>query len=417
MCWMNLLRRQGWAVVLLVAGTGHAKELPGMAESVADEGIRSVAVPGGLMVRYEVTLPGTDVSFEMVPVPGGEFLLGSPPTEADRREDEGPQVSVQVAPFWMGRCEVTWAEYRAFMTQYELFKKLEGLRLTRSRLETARQELESLPAVEAYLNQQQPEVDAVTCPTPLYDTSYTYGPGEEDDQPAVTMTQFAAKQYTKWLSGITGQQFRLPTEAEWEYAARAGSTTAYAFGDDPAELEDHGWYEDNSDFETHAVGSKTPNAWGLFDLHGNAAEWVLDAFEPEHYGSLPAGITAWEAVAWPTRLFPRVIRGGSWLSPPAECRSAVRQGSDDEEWDLSDPNLPKSPWWFTEEQGMGVGFRIVRPLRPMDEAQQRQVWDADIKRLREDVAARIEEGRGAQSAADERLPAAIGELEAAQSAP
>ncbi len=408
-----MFRRFFFTVSYVFLGAVHsvyAADQPGLATEEPGETVQSVAIDQGVMVPYVFVIPGTSVASEMVPVPGGEFLLGSPETEADRNEDEGPQVRVTVAPFWIGKCEVTWAEYRAFMAQYEAFKKLDSLRFASSRLESAKKEVDLMPEVKKYFDEQQMEVDAVTCPTPLYDSSFTYAPGEEPDQPAVTMTQFAAKQYTKWLSGITGEQYRLPTEAEWEYAARAGTTTAYSFGDDPEAIDAYGWYEDNSDYETHAVGTKQPNAWGLYDMHGNAAEWVLDGYQTDHYSQLQSGTSAAAAVAWPTKLFPRVIRGGSWLSVASDCRSAARQQSDDPEWNLSDPNLPKSPWWFTEEQATGVGFRIVRPLEPMDAAMQKQVWDADIERIRQDVADRLDEGRGAQTAADERLPGAVSAL-------
>ncbi|TWU27857.1 formylglycine-generating enzyme family protein [Bythopirellula polymerisocia] len=382
----------------------------GLASEDPGEAMQSVSIEEGFMVPYACSIPGTEATFTMMPIPGGEFLLGSPTNEADRKEDEGPQVIVKVAPFWMGKCEVSWAEYRAFMAQYEAFKKLDSLRFARSRMESAKKEVEALPELKEYFDKQATDVDAVTCPTPLYDSSFTYAPGEEPEQPAVTMTQFAAKQYTKWLSGISGEQYRLPTEAEWEYAARAGTTSAYSFGDDPDLIEEFGWYDDNSDYETHAVGSKQPNAWGLYDMHGNAAEWVLDGYEPEQYSQLQPNVLANNAIAWPTKLFPRVIRGGSWLSPASDCRSAARQQSQDSEWNLSDPNLPKSPWWFTEEQATGVGFRIMRPLEPMDTAMQKKVWDADIKRIQQDVADRLDEGRGAQTAADERLPGAVSAL-------
>jgi formylglycine-generating enzyme required for sulfatase activity len=370
----------------------------------------AVAVKEGYMVPYEATIPDTTVTFEMVPIPGGEFTLGSPDAESGRREDEGPPVRVKVEPFWMGKCEITWAEYQAFMEQYQIFKKLEELRFTSTRMESAKQQLAKLPAVKEYFDKQSLDVDAVTCPTPLYDSSFTYGPGEEPNQPAVTMTQFAAKQYTKWLSRITGQQYRLPTEAEWEYAARAGTDTSYSFGDNPDEIGDYAWTTDNADYQTHEVGSLKPNAWGLFDMHGNAGEWVLDQYIADHYGMLTAGVSAADAVAWPTELFPRVIRGGSWLALAEDCRSAARQQSDDAEWTLSDPNLPTSPWWLTEEASTGVGFRIVRPLAEMDAAFCTKVWDPDIERIQEDVADRIEEGRGVQTAADPRLPAAVSEI-------
>lgn len=370
----------------------------------------AVAVKAGFMVPYTATIPNTPVSFEMIPIPGGEFLLGSPKSEAGRQDSEGPQVRVKVEPFWMGKCEITWAEYQAFMAQYDAFKKLEELRFTSTRMESAKQQLEALPAVQEYFATQLSDVDAVTCPTPLYDSSFTYGPGEEPRQPAVTMTQFAAKQYTKWLSGILNQQYRLPTEAEWEYAARAGTATAFSFGEDPQAIGEYAWTTDNADYQTHEVGTLKPNAWGLYDMHGNAGEWVLDQFLADHYASLKDGVSAADAIAWPIKLFPRVIRGGSWLLSADECRSASRQPSDDPEWTLSDPNLPTSPWWFTEEAGTGVGFRIVRPLAKMDAALCRKVWDADIEHIQEDVADRLKEGRGAQAAADSRLPAAASEI-------
>jgi sulfatase modifying factor 1 len=242
----------------------------------------------------------------------------------------------------------------------------------------------------------------------------TYYAGEDPDQPAVTMTQYAAKQYTKWLSGITGRQYRLPSEAEWEYAARAGSTGAYSFGETASDLGDYAWFLANTEEETHAVGTKRPNAWGLHDMHGNVAEWVLDGYVADHYSSLRGKVTnAAEAVAWPTKLYPRVIRGGSWFDEPPLCRSAARHKSDDSDWKLSDPNLPESPWWFTEDPATGVGFRIVRPLAAMDKRLKEKVWEADIEEIRLDVADRLDEGRGTRGGADQRLPGAIEELRAA----
>jgi len=375
----------------------------GLSKTKPQEGL-SVEVEQGYMIAYTGQLPGTDVTFEMIPIPGGEFLLGSPDGEVDRNKDEGPQVRVNVPPFWMAKCEVTWAEYHAYMSMYDAFKKINELRVD---AEAAKEHA----AVKTYLEQESLEVDAVTAPTPLYDPDAAYAAGEEPDQPAVTMTQYAAKQYTKWLSGITGNVYRLPSEAEWEYAARAGSTTAYSFGDDAEELPEHGWFDENADYETHPVGSKPANAWGLHDMHGNAAEWVLDGYLADHYSTLgKAATNSTDAVAWPTKLYPRVIRGGSWLDEAAACRSATRHQSDDSEWALSDPNLPVSPWWFTEDLSTGVGFRIMRPLNPPDKEMREKVWDPDVKYLKLDVADRLNEGRGTESSADKRLPAAIKQL-------
>lgn len=380
-----------------------AREMPGFAREAPSEGFR-VETDKGFMVPYKETIPGTEITFEMVPIPAGSFLMGSPASEAGRAEDEGPQVRVEVPAFWMGKCEVTWAEYRSYMSMYEVFKSFSDLR-------EDEEQLKELEATRTFLDQESVEVDGVTAPTPLYDASFTYYPGEDPDQPAVTMTQYAAKQYTKWISGMVGRKYRLPTEAEWEYAARAGSTSAYSYGDDPGKLGEYAWYAENSNDETHAVGKKTPNAWGLHDMHGNAAEWVLDAYSPDHYASLGSDLTkASKAVAWPTKLYPRAIRGGCWFDDPELCRSAARHKSDDPEWTISDPSLPKSPWWYTEDPSTGVGFRMIRPLKEMDEEMCKKVWEPDVEYLQQDVADRLDEGRGAIGGADSRLPKAVLEL-------
>ena len=145
----------------------------------------------------------------MVPIPGGEFVMGSPDTEAGRKPDEGPQHKVKISPFWMGRCEVTWNEYELFMYPDEE-------RRTRATVPT--------DAAGDKL------ADAVTHPSKPY-VEMSFGMGK-DGYPAISMTQHGANKYCQWLSAKTGHFYRLPTEAEWEYAARAGTTTAYFFGDD-----------------------------------------------------------------------------------------------------------------------------------------------------------------------------------------
>ena len=389
----------------------NSAEVPGIvASKPADQ--QSVATDQGFMVAYTERIPGTDITFEMIPIPGGEFLLGSPEGEADRNTDEGPQVRVKVAPFWMAKCEITWAEYQSYMNTYIAFKSMNRMRGERRRFGDKSEKLQSMPAVMEFLGQENIDVDGVTSPTPLYDDSYTYASGEEPNQPAVTMTQYAAKQYTKWLSGITEQQYRLPTEAEWEYAARAGSTTPYSFTAGES-LDDYAWYAANADDELQPVGTKLPNAWGLYDMHGNVAEWVLDEYDEASYVKLKDRVSVLEAVRWPTVRFPRAIRGGCWFDEPALCRSAARHKSDDPEWALEDPNLPVSPWWFTEDPSTGVGFRLLRPLTPMDAELTTKVWDADTEEIRQDVTDRLKEGRGTRSAADSRLPGALQELESA----
>jgi formylglycine-generating enzyme required for sulfatase activity len=338
----------------------------------------------------------------MVPIPGGEFLMGSPEGEADRADDEGPQVKVKVEPFWMARFEVTWDQYKSFMNMYDVFKKLQLLSANGKADKVIKQHAWNGKVEEEW------DVDAVTAPTPLYDSTFTYSAGEEPNQPAVTITPFAAKQFTKWLSGITGADYRLPSEAEWEYAARAGTTTAYSFGDDPSALEEYAWFEDNSDFATHPVGTKKPNAWGLFDMHGNAGELTLDEYAADTYETLaPGAVDAAKAIRWPTKIFPRVIRGGSWYETAPAARSAARQKTEEQEWKFSDPNVPKSPWWYTEEAAMAVGLRVMRPLKPLTDEDKKRVWEADHDDLRQDVSDRLREGRGAMGRTDETLPDAV----------
>ena len=348
----------------------------------------AIKVPGGWMVAYDETIPGTDVTFRMIPVPGGTLRMGSPAAEADRGADEGPQYDVAIEPFWIGRCEVTWAEYKAYMAACDVFKAMESA---------------GIRPVTA-----DNEADAVTAPSNLYDPTTTFTNGEDPAQPAVTMTQFAARQYTKWLSGLSSRFYRLPLESEWEYACRAGTTTPWSSGSEPDSLDAIAWFADNSDETTHPVGEKEPNAWGLHDMHGNVGEWVLDQLAPEGYArqaALTQPVPAATAAVWPTSLSPRVVRGGSYYDEPPQCRSAARRGSEDLPWKDVDPNLPKSPWWYTEEPALGVGMRIVRPLAVPDIAERRRWGDADIDSIRADTADRLTQGRGARGIVDPKVPA------------
>ena len=280
--------------------------------------------------RQEIT--GTPLNFEMIAVPGGSFSMGSDPKEAARKEDEGPQHVVKLSPFWIGKYEVTWDLYEPFVYKQHEMRQNNG----------------QVPA----------HVDAVTRPTKPY-LDMTFGMGKEG-MPAVGMTQYSAIQFCKWLYARTGVFFRLPTEAEWEYACRAGSTGPYSFGADSSQVGDYAWYAANSNSKTHPVGEKKPNAWGIHDMHGNAAEWTGDQYISDFYKQFK-GKTAENPFAKPDKLYPHSVRGGSFEDPAARLRSAARRASDPD-WKRIDPQIPKSNWWFPEAPFMGI--RLVRPLNP-----------------------------------------------------
>ena len=364
---------------------GIAKEKPSSGPSVK--------VDGGYMVPYAVTIPGTDVKFEMIPVPGGTFKMGSPADEADRKDDEGPQIEVNVDPIWVAKTEVSWAEYQEYMKLYSIFKEFESS--------------------DTRVVNDENKVDAITAPTELYDPSFTYEYGDDPEQPAVTMTQYSAQQYTKWLSLTTGQQFRLPTEAEWEYAARAGTTTAYSWGDDADESDDHAAYFDNSDEGPAKVGEKKPNAFGLHDMHGNAAELTVNQYSEDGYAAFAnkQPLNAIDAVEWPVESYPCVVRGGSWEMDPPDLRSAARLATDDEAWKEDDPNFPRSPWWFTSDPSRGVGFRLFRSYQPLPKDVITKFWEPTSEDVLADVQSRMDGGRGGVGVVDKSLPEAIKELQ------
>jgi formylglycine-generating enzyme required for sulfatase activity len=302
---------------------------------------------------YTETIPGSEVKFDMVAVPGGVFLMGSPAGESGRGGDEGPQHPVKIRPFWMGKCEVTWDEFDVY------------------RREKGADNADSNDDVLAK------DADAITGPTPPYvDPLYGHA---RDGHPAICMSHHAAMEYCRWLSAKTGKTYRLPTEAEWEWAARAGTDTAYSFGDDPKDLGDYAWYAKNSaptdgkkteragvaaDGTTHKVGSKKPNPWGLHDMYGNVTEWCVDHYKKDLYAGFPADAVMESPVVLPTdRRFSHVVRGGSWADDPPALRSAARRGSD-KTWIKHDPQRPQSIWWLTKMDV--VGFRIVRAVDEQD---------------------------------------------------
>ena len=294
------------------------------------------------MKAYVDTIPGTEVKFEMVPIPGGTFLMGSPENEEKRSDDEGPQHEVAIRPFWMGKHEVTWEEYDLFAFSFDLKKKAQ------QKIDLANQ-----PPGEK-------QADAITRPTPPY-ADETFGMGRKG-QPVICITHHAAMEYCRWLSAKTGKVYRLPTEAEWEYACRAGTKTTYSFGD-ASKLGDYAWFVENTE-KPQPVGKKKPNPWGLYDMHGNVSEWCLDLYIKDFYGKSASGSPVVGPVSLPTaKEYPYVARGGSWDDDPEKLRSAARLASNPE-WSVQDPQRPQSIWWHTD--ATFVGFRIARALEEQE---------------------------------------------------
>jgi formylglycine-generating enzyme required for sulfatase activity len=297
--------------------------------------------------EYSRIIPGSDVYIDMVPVEGGTFLMGSPEDEQGRSADEGPQREVTVDPFWMGKYEISWNQYDLFAN--EVINELE----------------QQLAATDRELNIT---ADALSTPTPPY-VDMSFGMGR-DGFPAISMTHYAAVMFTKWLSAKTGEFYRLPTEAEWEYACRAGSQSAYHFGDDTSDIDRYVWYNENSNRSYNRVGTKEPNAFGLHDMSGNIAEWTTDQYYEDYFERLE-GNPAVNPYFKPDQLYPRSVRGGSWQDGADDQRCAKRRGSH-ENWKMLDPQMPKSLWWHTSAPF--VGFRVVRPKETPSREEMEEYW-------------------------------------------
>jgi len=208
------------------------------------------------------------ITLEMVGLPAGKFLMGSPDSDPDAKSYEKPQHQVKINSFAIGKYPVTQAQYEAVM----------GTNPSK------------------FPNNPQNPVEKVSW----------------DD----------AQAFCQKLSQITGKTYRLPTEAEWEYACRAGTTTRFYFGDDANQLGDYAWYDGNSQDKTHPVGQKRPNAWGLYDMSGNVWEWCEDNSHNNYIGAPKDGS------AWLTNDNDyHILRGGSWYDFPNYCRSAIRNGN------------------------------------------------------------------------------------------
>ena len=234
------------------------------------------------------------LSLDMVAIPGGTYMMGTPAAEKGRDANEGPQHPVTIAPFWMAKFETTWDIYDLFSKQPE------------NGVKTA---------------ERKPRLDGVTGPTPTYgDATYDH---PHDQHPALCMSQHAAMEFCRWLSFKTGKAL----EARREWACRAGTTTAFSFGEDVTKLGEYAWFEANSDDHPHKVGMKKANPWGLHDMHGNVEEWCLDSYEKD-YAKYPIVRPTFEPFAPLTaKRFSNVARGGSWAQLAEKCRSGARDHS------------------------------------------------------------------------------------------
>lgn len=336
-----------------IAKTDPVKEVSGITDIWKKIVGNNKTLSEKAMKPYTDGIVGALVTFDMVPIPSGEYVMGSPDSEANRKPHEGPQHKVAIEPFWMGKCEVTWDEYELFQFPDE---------------ERKRRIMRGSPT-EAHS-----QADATARPTTPY-VEMSFGMGKEGF-PTISMTHHAANMYCKWLSANTGHFYRLPTEAEWEYACRAGTTTTYHFGDDASKLTNYAWYVANSDGKYQKVGQKLPNQWGLHDMHGNVAEWVLDQYDPEAYKQFSTAVmkNPWVPSKTP---YPHVVRGGSWDDDPDRLRSAARRFSD-KSWKQQDPQLPKSIWYLTDAQFLG--FRVVRPLKVPSPEEMQKYWHNNVER-------------------------------------
>ena len=294
-------------------------------------------------------IPGTTASISMVAIPGGSFVMGSAENEPFHKADEAPQRNVTISPFFMGEIEVTWDQYWAFYGE------------TMSEGRTTPEEV--------YANNSREDVDAVSGPTPPFGfPDQGWGMGS---RPAITMTHYAAETFCQWLSLKTGKKYRLPTEAEWEYAARGGSSTPYffegspkkytndsfwngIFGADTTQINRYAIYVNNSNNRTQEPAKIVPNGFGLKNMAGNVMEYCSDWYAEDAYEKMADGAVDPKG---PKSGKERVVRGGYYGDDAADLRSAARRSTQHDAWLKTDPQNPKSIWWYSDVKG--IGFRVV----------------------------------------------------------
>jgi len=332
--------------------TGHYHEMK--KEDIAKNDVNEIIFQSRTVVEkfenFTENLPGTKISFDMIAVPGGDFVIGSPESEEFRKRDEGPQVNVSLDQFWMGKIEVSWDEYNTFIKETSKEGRTED-------------QLNILKMTQ--------EVDAISGPTPAYgNPGQGWGKGK---RPAITMTHYAAVKYCEWLSQKTGRKYRLPTEAEWEYACRANTIGAYPFKGDPSDYTSKGFwksitgvdtsiissnviYKENSKNKTSFPNKVKPNPFGLLNMLGNVKEFCADYYSEESYKSYSDKSNVKNPLGPKTGL-EYVIRGGAYHSDASDLRIASRDFTKQKKWLITDPQIPKSLWWYSDSKE--VGFRVV----------------------------------------------------------
>ncbi len=333
--------------------TGHYHKEPEKIEIAAEVTSKEVFTEAAIVDSFKnfaEKIPGTYIQFDMVAIPGGSYMIGSLEDEEYIRKDEHPQRNIKISPFWMGRIEVNWDEYLAF------YKETAGEGRTEDQLGILK---------------SHPEVDAITGPTPPYgNPDQGWGRGS---RPAITMNFFGALTYCQWLSQKTGKKYRLPTEAEWEYACRGGQESPYFFNGEPSDyseksllnrifgadttnINSYAIYKMNSHKKSGLPKDVKPNPFGLINMSGNVKEFCSDFYSENTYKSYPSSGEIKDPKG-PTEGKEHVIRGGSFKSDAADIRSAAREATKSKAWLITDPQMPKSRWWYSDCND--VGFRIV----------------------------------------------------------
>ncbi len=324
----------------------HAKNVSFGSAAQGSDTIYQSAATIDTFESFTEYIPGTGVSFEMKAIPGGSFTMGSPEDEYGREPDEGPRVEVELSPFFMSTIEVSWEQYLAF------FNETSGAgRSSDAEGDTGM------------------EVDGITGPTPPWGApDQGWGKGQ---RPAITMTHYAATVFCDWLSQKTGKKYRLPTEAEWEYAARGGTSGPYFFDADPSKINGGGFfaslfaqdssiidiyvnYKGNENARSVLPGVVEPNPFGLLHMLGNVAEFCQDYYDPETYQTYASPV---KNPTGPTTGAEHVVRGGSFKSSADDVRIANREFTKTKEWLKTDPQIPKSKWWYSDVNTLG--FRVV----------------------------------------------------------